>query len=182
MSTNTNTTTKKATRPAGFTKAIWDNDTFRVYNGLIKLVKGEILAPQFVNHPTVKTLMEKCCGTKTPEDRWGLFLNLIVTMNTYSTVDHVKVNKIKSISTLRSWFNGGWEEKATRPVVYKEPKAPAKKAKKSAPKAKKSEVKKVTNASVSNWIKGMTTEQINKLKVMIADREVEEACAEMNVA
>lgn len=177
-----NTNTKKATRPAGFTKNIWDTDTFRVYNGLIKLVKGEILAPQFVNHPTVKSLMEKCCGAKTPEARWGLFLSLIVTMNTYSTVDHVKVNKIKSISTLRSWFNGGWEEKTTRPVVYKEPKAPKAPAKKTSPKGKKPEVKQVTNASVANWIKGMTPEQISKLKVMIADREVEDACAEMEVA
>lgn len=173
MNTNTNTTNaaKKSTRPVGFTKSQWDADTFRVYNGLVKLVKGEILAPQFVNHPTVKSLMEKCCGTKTPEDRWGLFLNLIVTMNTYSTVDHVKVNKIKSIATLRSWFNGGWEEKAARPVYYKEPKAPAKKAKKTSPKGKKSEGKQVTNASVANWIKGMTTDQISKLKNMIADRE-----------
>ena len=170
MNTNTNTATKKATRPAGFTKAMWDNDTFRVYNGLIKLVKGEILAPQFVNHPTVKTLMEKCCGAKTAEDRWGLFLNLIVSMDTYSTVDHVKVNKIKSIATLRSWFNGGWEEKATRPVVYKEPKAPAKKAKK-AP-AKKSEVKKVKNVSVQQWIKGLSEDQIDQLKVEIAMREM----------
>ena len=171
MNTNTNTNaTKKATRPEGFTKAMWDNDTFRVYNGLIKLVKGEILAPQFVNHPTVKTLMEKCCGAKTPEDRWGLFLNLIVSMDTYSTVDHVKVNKIKSISTLRSWFNGGWEEKATRPVYYKEPKTPAKKAKK-AP-AKKSEVKKVKNVSVQQWIKGLSEDQIDQLKVEIAMREM----------
>ena len=174
MNTTTNTATKKATRPAGFTKAMWDNDTFRVYNGLIKLVKGEILAPQFVNHPTVKSLMEKCCGTKTPEDRWGLFLNLIVTMNTYSTVDHVKVNKIKSIATLRSWFNGGWEEKATRPVYYKEPKAPAKKAtaKKASPKGKKPEAKKVKNVSVNQWIKGLTDDQIDQLKVEIAMREM----------
>lgn len=165
---NTNAT-KKATRPAGFTKAMWDNDTFRVYNGLIKLVKGEILAPQFVNHPTVKSLMEKCCGAKTPEDRWGLFLNLIVTMDTYSTVDHVKVNKIKSIATLRTWFNGGWEEKATRPVVYKEPKAPT------APKAKKAAkkpVKKVNNVSVDQWIKGLTDDQVDELKVAIAMKEM----------
>jgi len=174
MNTNTNTNaTKKATRPAGFTKAMWDNDTFRVYNGLIKLVKGEILAPQFVNHPTVKTLMEKCCGAKTPEDRWGLFLNLIVSMDTYSTVDHMKVNKIKSIATLRSWFNGGWEEKASRPVYYKEPKAPtAPKAKKASPKGKKSEVKKVKNVSVDQWIKGLTDDQVDELKVAIAMKEM----------
>lgn len=166
MNTTTTNTTKKATRPEGFTKAQWDNDTFRVYNGLIKLVKGEILAPQFVNHPTVKSLMEKCCNAKTPEDRWGLFVSLIVTMDTYSTVDHVKVNKIKSIATLRSWFNGGWAEKASRPVVYKEPKAPAKKAKK-APAAKK-----VKNVSVEQWIKGLTDDQIDQLKVEIAMREI----------
>lgn len=167
MNTNTNTTNtaKKSTRPAGFTKSQWDNDTFRVYNGLVKLVKGEILAPQFINHPVVKSLMEKCCNAKTPEDRWGLFVNLIVSMNTYGTVDHEKVNKIKSISTMRQWFNGQWEEKATRPVVYKEPKAPAKKA---SPKGKKSEVKKVKNVSVDQWIKGLTADQIDELKVAIA--------------
>lgn len=167
MNTTTTNTTKKATRPEGFTKAQWDNDTFRVYNGLIKLVKGEILAPQFVNHPTVKSLMEKCCNATTPEARWGLFVNLIVSMDSYSTVDHVKVNKIKSIATLRSWFNGGWKEKADRPVVYKEPKAPAKKAP-----AKKSNAKKVKNVSVSQWIKGLTEDQISLLKVEIASREM----------
>lgn len=182
MSTTTNTTTKKATRPEGFTKAVWDNDTFRVYNGLIKLVKGEILAPQFVNHPTVKSLMEKCCNAKTPEARWELFVNLIVSMDTYTTVNHNKVNKIKSIATLRSWFNGGWAEKATRPVVYNEPKAPKKASKKSSPKGKKTEVKKVKNISVEQWVKGLTPEQIDKIKTEIASREVEEACKLMNVA
>ena len=170
MNTNTNTTiAKKATRPAGFTKAAWESETFRVYNGLVKLVKGEILAPAFVNHPVVKSLMEKCCNAKTPDDRWGLFVNLIVSMNNYGTADHVKVNKVKSITTLRQWFNGQWAEKATRPVVYKEPKNPADK------KANKPSPKKVNNASIEKWMKGLTPEQLDEVKVAIA-------MAEMNAA
>ena len=169
--TNTNTT-KKATRPAGFTKAAWENDTFRVYTGLIKLVKGEILAPQFINHPTVKTLMEKCCDAKTPNDRWGLFVNLVVSMNNYGTSDHVKVNKIKSITTLRQWFNGQWAEKATRPVVYKEPKDPTKKAEK---KATKPAPKKIKNVSVDQWVKGLSEDQIAELQVAMAMREMNAA-------
>ena len=165
MNTNTNNTTKKATRPEGFTKAAWETDTFRVYQGLVKLVKGEILAPAFINHPVVKSLMERCCNAKTPEDRWGLFVNLVVSMNNYGTADHVKVNKVKSISTLRQWFNGQWAEKATRPVVYKEPKDPTKKA-------DKKPAKKVKNVSVSEWIKGLTDDQLDQLKVEIAMRDI----------
>jgi len=171
MSTTTTkpTTTKKATRPAGFTKNEWETKTNRVYDGLIKLSEGKIIAPQFVNHPVVKELMERCCGAKTPEQRWKLAFSLFVHMDNYGTKDGEKVLKVKGFSTLRQWFNGGYAEKIERPVTYR--KAPEKKAKKASPKEKKP-VKKVQNVSVAQWVKGLTEDQIDQLKVEIAMRDM----------
>ena len=169
MNTNTNTTTaKKATRPAGFTKGDWDTKTQRVYDGLVKLSEGKIIAPQFVNHPVVKELMERCCGAKTPEARWKLAFSLFVHMDNYGTKDGEKVLKVKGFSTLRQWFNGGYAEKMARPVSYK---APVVKAKKASPKGKKP-AKKVQNVSVAQWVKGLTKDQIDQLKVEIAMRDM----------
>lgn len=178
-----NTITKPATRPAGFTKSEWDNMTFRVYNGLIKLSEEKIIAPQFVNHPVVKELMERCCEAKTPEARWGLFFSLVVHMDNYGTKDGKKVLKIKTIAAMRQWFNGGWIEKLTRPVSYKTPNAPKTPAKKVAKKTPakqtktvapaKKEPKKVQNVSVAQWVKGLTPEQRNELMVEIAATEMD---------
>lgn len=173
MNTNTNTTTKKATRPAGFTKFDWDSKTFRVFDGLVKLCNQQVDVKTFVNHPIVKELMERCCGSKTPEDRYPLFVSLLISSCTYGTVGGVKVLKIKSISTVRQWFNGGWEEKMSRPVVYKEPKEPVKKeSKKASPKEKK-QVKKFTNASVTNWVKTLSDDQMDILRIAMANRDMD---------
>lgn len=180
--TTTNTTTKKATRPAGFTKFDWDSKTFRIYDGLIKLSEQKIIAPQFVNHPVVKELLEKCCGANTPESRWNVCFALFVHMDNYGSKDGEKVLKVKTISALRQFLNGGWQEKMARPVSHKEATEPKKQAKKASPKGKKSGAKKFENVSVANWVKGLTTEQLTKLKDEIMNREVSEAANEMNVA
>lgn len=174
MNTNTTNTTntKPASRPAGFTKYDWESKTFRVYDGLIKLSEQKIIAPQFVNHPIVKELLEKCCGANTPELRWKLCFALFVHMDNYGSKDGEKVLKIKTVTALRQFLNGGWREKMARPVSHKEAKEPVKKAKKATQKAKKSEVKKVKNVSVAQWVKGLTPDQIDLLKVEIASREM----------
>lgn len=131
MNTTITKTTKPANRPEGFTKADWETKTFRVYNGLLRLDKGEIIFTQFSNHPIVKELMEKCCECKTPEDRQKMSLILFEDMCKFCTRDHQKVNNVKTISSLRKFFNGEWKELKNRPVTYKEPKAPKTPAKKS---------------------------------------------------
>lgn len=170
------TTTKPTTakRPAGFTKANWENDTFRVYNGLIKLVKGEITVSQFTTHPTVKALMEKCDVAKTPEERQKATVNLIIAMAKDRTSHGEKERHIAPIYRLRSFFNGEYKVKAALPVTYTEPKAP-KGPSKQAPKSKKPEVKKVKNVSVDQWVKGLTNDQRDELKVALAVLEMDVA-------
>lgn len=175
MNTNTNNTTKKASRPAGFTKFDWESKTLRVFNGLVRLVdKKDITFDTFKNHPIVKELLSKICNANTPEDRDRLVLSLIIDACHYCTKDGELVMKVKCIGSVRKWFNGGWSDKINRKVVYKEPKAPtAPKAKKASPKGKKSEVKKVKNVSVAQWVKGLTPEQVDALKVEIAARDMD---------
>lgn len=167
MSTNTTkaTTTK---RPEGFTKAVWENDTFRAYQGLIRLVKGEITMSQFTTHPTVKGLMEKCGIATTPEDRQKATVNLIISMAKDRTSHGEKERHVAPVYRLRAFFNGEWKVKASLPITYNEPKAPK------AP-AKKSTVKKVKNVSVEQWVKGLSDDQRDELKVALA-------VLEMNVA
>ena len=142
--TNTKPTTTK--RPAGFTKAAWEQDTFRVYNGLVKLVKSEITLSQFVNHPTVKSLCEACGITKGQDDKTALktrsaiTVSLLIAMAKDKTSHGEKERHVAPIYRLRAFFNGEWKVKEALPVTYTEPKAPeapAKKATKSATKAKK---------------------------------------------
>lgn len=177
MSTTINTNTKPATtkRPEGFTKAVWENDTFRVYNGLVKLVKGEITLSQFTTHPTVKSLMESCGVAKTPEERQKATVNLIITMAKDRTSHGEKERHVAPIYRLRAFFNGEWKVKASLPVTYAEPKAPKAPAKKASPKGKKPAVKKIKNVSVDQWVKGLTGDQRDELRVALA-------CLEMNVA
>lgn len=168
MNTTTITTTKKApkTRPEGYTKYDWDVKTLRVFNGLVKLCEKQISVSQFVNHPIVKELMDKCCGSKTPEERYPLFVSLLIDSCNYCTVNGEKVLKVKSISTIRKWFNNGYVEKMARPVVYKAPKEPEKKS------AKKSPAKKFTNKSVDQWVNTLNDTQLDALKVALAMREM----------
>lgn len=173
MNTTKNTNTKPASRPAGFTKFDWESKTFRVYDGLVKLSEQKIIAPQFVNHPIVKELLEKCCDAKTPEQRWQVCFALFVHMDNYGTANGVKSLKIKTVSALRQFLKGGWQEKMTRPVSHKEAQKPVKTTKKASPKGKKSEVKKVKNVSVAQWVKGLTPEQVDALKVEIAARDMD---------
>lgn len=175
MSTTTNTNTKPASRPAGYTKFDWDTKTCRIFDGLVKLTEKKVTVPQFVNHPIVKELMEKCCGAKTPEDRYPLFVSLLIYSCNYCTVDHQPVMKVKHISSVRKWFNGAWEELMDRPVVYKQPKEPTKKTSTKAKKTPAKEVKKVKNVSVDQWVKGLTDVQRDELKVAIAMMEMDAA-------
>ena len=167
MSTNTTkaTTTK---RPEGFTKAVWENDTFRAYQGLIRLVKGEITMSQFTTHPTVKGLMEKCGIATTPEDRQKATVNLIISMAKDRTSHGEKERHIAPVYRFRAFFNGEWKVKASLPVTYNEPKAPK------APE-KKSAVKKVKNVSVEQWVKGLSDDQRDELKVALALLEMNAA-------
>ena len=137
MTTNT-INTKPAKRPEGYTKNAWDTDTFRVYNGVIKLVKGEFTMPVFVNHPTVKDLMTRCCGATTPEDRYALTVSLIISMAKDRTHNGEKERHINPIASLRSFFNGGYKLKSELPVTYTMPKEPKATAKKATTKAKAS--------------------------------------------
>ena len=108
---STTTTTTKASRPACFSKRDWDNMTFDAYKGVVALVKGEITGTQFVKRN--QNLFKKC---NIPADGIHL-IRLITTMNSFTTVNHEKVCKVKSIGLLRSFFNGGWVEKDSLPVV-----------------------------------------------------------------
>ena len=148
MSTTTKNT-KPATRPANFTKKVWDETTFRVYNGLVKLVKGEITLSQFTSHPVVKNLFESCGIAKTPEERQIQTVSLIISMAKDRTSNHVKERHIMPIYTLRKFFNGGYAEKSALPVTYKEPKAPKatdQKAKKGQKKGAQKKTVKFANA------------------------------------
>ena len=178
MNTNTTITNTKPTtskRPAGYTKADWENKTFRVYNGLVKLVKEEITLAQFVNHPIVKELCNTCGITTGMDDktavkvRGHVTVSLIISMAKDRTHDHEKERHIAPIYRLRDFFNGGYKVKAELPVTYtepKEPKAPAKKA------TKKTAPKKVKNVSVDQWVKGLSDTQRDELKVAIAMLEM----------
>lgn len=170
-----NTTTKSTTtkRPATFTKSEWENTTFRVYTGLVRLVKGEITLAQFVNHPTVKELCDKCGITAGMSDkdaaktRGTMTVSLIISMAKDRTHDHEKERHIAPIYRLRDFFNGGYKAKAELPVTYTEPKEPK------APSAKKAAPKKVKNVSIEQWVNGLTPEQIDNLKVALAAKDMD---------
>ena len=174
MSTTTIKTTKPTTakRPAGYTKADWENKTFRVYNGLVKLVKSEISLSQFVNHPIVKELCNNCGITTGMSDkeavttRGQIVVSLLISMAKDRTSHGEKERHIAPIYRLRSFFNGDWKVKAELPVTYKEPKAPnAPKAKKS---TKKANTPKVQNKSIEDWAKGLTADQKAQILKAIA--------------
>ena len=167
MNTTTNTNTKPATRPAGFTKADWETKTLRIFDGLVKLTQRKVTVSQFVNHPIVKELMEKCCGAKTPEDRYPLFVSLLIYSCNYGTVNHTPVLKVKCIASVRKWFNGGYRELMARPVVYKQPKQPTEKKA-----TQKKSTKKVTNKSIEQWVNGASEDDFDLLKIAIAMREM----------
>ena len=172
MNTTTKTTTTK--RPANYTKSVWENDTFRVYNGLIKLVKGEITLSQFTTHPTTKDLFEKCGVAKTPEERQIQTVNLIISMVKDRTSNGEKERHVAPIFRLRAFFNGEWVNYANRPITYKAPTAPKAPAKK-ASKAKKTNVPKVKNVSVDQWVKGLSEDKRDELKVALAMLEMDAA-------
>lgn len=165
MNTTTITTTpatnKPAKRPACYTKAAWEEKTFRVYTGIVKLVKNEISLSQFVNHPIVKELCNNCGITTGLSDkdavkvRGQITVSLIITMAKDRTSHGEKERHIAPIFRLRDFFNGGYKVKAELPVTYTEPKAPKTPAKK----ASKPSTKKVQNKSVEEWAKGLTAEQ-----------------------
>lgn len=117
-------------RPATYTKAQWDADTFRVYNGLIKLVSLEVSMPQFVNHPTVKDLFAKALNITTTEDRYAQTVNLIISMAKDRTSHGEKERHVLPIANLRKFFNGEYAVKSALPVTYATPKAPKEPAKK----------------------------------------------------
>ena len=174
MSTTTINTTKPTTakRPAGYTKADWENKTFRVYNGLVKLVKSEISLSQFVNHPIVKELCNNCGITTGMSDkeavttRGQIVVSLLISMAKDRTSHGEKERHIAPIYRLRSFFNGDWKVKAELPVTYKEPKTPnAPKAKKS---TKKANTPKVQNKSIEDWAKGLTADQKAQILKAIA--------------
>lgn len=171
MNTNTITTTK---RPANFTKSAWEQTTFRVYNGLVKLVKGEITMSQFTTHPVVKSLFESCNVAKTPEERQIQTVNLIISMAKDRTSHGEKERHIAPIYRLRAFFNGEYKVKASLPVTYKEPTAPKAPAKK-APKAKKTNVPKIKNVSVDQWVKNLSEDKRDELKVALAMLEMNAA-------
>ena len=164
MTTTTiNTKPSTAKRPAGYTKADWENKTFRVYNGLVKLVKNEISLSQFVNHPVVKELCNTCGITAGVSDkdavriRGQITVSLLISMAKDRTSHGEKERHIAPVYRLRSFFNGDWKAKAELPVTYKEPKAP--KAPKAKQSAKKTNVPKVQNKSIDDWAKGLTSDQ-----------------------
>lgn len=174
MNTTAKKTTKPATRPACYTKAVWDNYTFRVYNGLVKLVKNEITLNQFVNHPIVKDLCDNCGITTTTPDkdkakvRGSITVNLIISMAKDRTSHGEKERHVLPIANLRKFFNGGWAEKAALPVTYKEPKAPTTKAKKQT-KAKNAPAKKQNKfANADEFVKALPANKRDELMVALA--------------
>lgn len=166
--TNTKPTTSK--RPAGYTKADWENKTFRVYNGLVKLVKNEISLSQFVNHPIVKELCNNCGITTGMSDkdavktRGQITVSLLIAMAKDRTSHGEKERHIAPIYRLRAFFNGEYRVKAELPVTYKEPKAPADKK----PVKKSGTVRKVQNKSIEDWAKGLTADQKAQILKAIA--------------
>ena len=176
MNTNTNTNNTKpstAKRPAGYTKADWDNKTFRVYNGLVKLVKNEISLSQFVNHPIVKELCNNCGITTGMSDkdatktRGQIVVSLLISMAKDRTSHGEKERHIAPIYRLRSFFNGDWKVKAELPVTFKEPNAP--KASTGKKNSKKTGTTcKVQNKSIEDWAKGLTADQKAQILKAIA--------------
>ena len=169
--TNTKPTTTK--RPAGYTKADWENKTFRVYNGLVKLVKNEISLSQFVNHPIVKELCNNCGITTGMSDkdavkiRGQITVSLLITMAKDRTSHGEKERHIAPIYRLRAFFNGEYRIKAELPVTYNEPKAPKAPADKK-PAKKSGAVCKVQNKSIEDWAKGLTADQKAQILKAIA--------------
>lgn len=181
ITTNTTNTTATTKRPEGITKAVWENDTFRVYNGLVKLVKGEITLSQFVNHPTVKSVCEYCNITKGLSDkdaikvRGLLTVNLIITMAKDRTSKGEKERHIAPIYRLRSFFNGEYKSKASLPVTYKAPASPKAPAKKTSPKGKKASAPKTPAkkfSSADEFVKSLPADKLDELRVAIATMEM----------
>ena len=134
-------------RPNTYTKNDWENKTYRVYLGVLRLAKREITFSTFADHPIVKELEGKLCGAKTPADFQKVSLVLFEYMCRFATKDHTKVSAVKTIASLRMFFNGEWKNLMARPVVNKEPKKPAE-PKKDAKKQGKKPAKQVNNKPV----------------------------------
>lgn len=120
MSTTTNTavkattsTKKSASRPACFTKDVWDRSTYKAYFALIDVVKGTKSMKDFTKEPMVKYLCTKLNITMGTQN----MVSLIAYMVNYGTKDHEKVCKVNALSFFRKWFNEGYKELVSRPVV-----------------------------------------------------------------
>lgn len=118
---------KKGSRPATFTKSAWDMATYAIYMDLIHVVEGKLSIRDFMANSAP---LYNACGM--PADGYH-FTSLLIAMARDTSVKGEKVRKVNAISSLRQFFNQGWVERESRPVVYTEPKAP----KAPAPKASK---------------------------------------------
>jgi len=147
------TENKPASRPATFTKSEWDKLTYRAYFALLDMVKGSKTMTQFTHVPEVKALVEKCGITL---DTTSL-VSLLAYMVKYTTQDGNKVCKVSALSSLRKWFNEGYLELMTRPVVFN--------AGKVDPYAKKA---KAPSASKKSPTKAELQAEIESLKAQLA--------------
>ena len=119
---NTTTTTKKSTRPAGMTKAEWEKSTYDAFWALIRMLENRTSILQYLND--TRNLFEKA---GVPCDEWhgiGLLRALITDRLTKGE------RAVKTITTFRKWFNGAWKEQDELELVYKAPAAPKEKEKK----------------------------------------------------
>lgn len=157
MSTTTNTTTKKATRPEGLSLNQWNRSTYAAYMGLLSLVERKTTIARYLKDNGALFL---ACGIPADE---GHVLSLCIAMAKDATVDHQKVRKVLSIGSLRSFFNRTWAEKDALPISYKAPTKPADpKAKaKKAPKAKAPRTKEEQMDAATRWFSKMSTDEQN---------------------
>ena len=116
MSINTvsaNTTTKPATRPAGFTKREWDEKTVRAFKGLTMVVDGTLphcntsILKAYLRHPVVAELFSQC---GIPADEQHVLMLLFAMVRERREERH-----IVTVSSLRKWFNGGWKVAEGKP-------------------------------------------------------------------
>lgn len=143
-----NNTAKKSTRPAGMTKAEWDQSTYDAFWALIRMLENRTSILQYLND--THNLFEKA---GVPCDEWhgiGLLRALVT--------DKMKKGErvVKTITTFRAWFNHGWKEQDELELTYTPPKQPKDASEKKTPRAMTTAEKK---ACVRNTFDKLTPEE-----------------------
>jgi hypothetical protein len=111
-------TKKSTTRPDCYTKSQWEHATFDGFMDFVHVLEKKLTTEEFLvkNTPLFNT-----CGMPSDLDHWNL---LLMALAKDATVDHEEAHKVNPISYFRKFFNGEWEKREARPVVYKAPTAP----------------------------------------------------------